>query len=354
MISMDDEPNPGNLDAEQAAEDAHAKHGEENAIPDLPDLDVIEPGDLEETAAPLTEEEVRAWAEGDKLACPRCKKMDEVTLDYDSYDSEDWTVWQNVRCTNCGVEFQVIYDFTRVDVGKGNGPEFDVAESKRINDLTALVQELLDSDLMPEEKRAEARKLLGLPEGNNVEPTTTTGVQLGHHCAADKNKPHLYAESPTTACRQVFVALSGGTVGCPVHGIVDSLEAAFDRRQREAEAAAQRFKQRISQELTAATSVPTEKEEGIYMLDGDVVKVQLAVHGSGKPYAKKLNKETGRWDYVPGLVSKLKPEHKLTQEQAKEFGLLYGRCAICGRTLTREESIERAMGPVCAAKMGWA
>lgn len=43
----------------------------------------------------------------------------------------------------------------------------------------------------------------------------------------------------------------------------------------------------------------------------------------------------------------------LSREDAAAFGALYGVCVRCHRDLTREESIERAMGPICAGKQGW-
>lgn len=61
-----------------------------------------------------------------------------------------------------------------------------------------------------------------------------------------------------------------------------------------------------------------------------------------------------RWEYVKGAVYKIEPDWKMSLEEAARFGALYGRCLRCGRTLTAEESIERAMGPVCADKGGWA
>ena len=93
-------------------------------------------------------------------------------------------------------------------------------------------------------------------------------------------------------------------------------------------------------------------EEGMYRLDGVIFKVQVAVHGSGKPYAKRLVQNGGAWsfEYAPGAVHKLGPEHLLTLDQAKEFGALYGTCCVCGRTLTNEASIEAGIGPVCASK----
>jgi Family of unknown function (DUF6011) len=60
-----------------------------------------------------------------------------------------------------------------------------------------------------------------------------------------------------------------------------------------------------------------------------------------------------RFEYASGAVNRLRPEWKLTLEQAKEFGALYGNCVRCGRDLTREDSIARMMGSTCYAKMGW-
>lgn len=81
------------------------------------------------------------------------------------------------------------------------------------------------------------------------------------------------------------------------------------------------------------------------------VKVQKAVHGSGRPYAKVWDADSRTWTYEKGLVYReLRP---LGPQEAKQFGDLYGCCIRCGTVLTDEDSIERGIGPVCAAKMGW-
>lgn len=107
-------------------------------------------------------------------------------------------------------------------------------------------------------------------------------------------------------------------------------------------------------------------EDGFYALSDPegahlpvVYKVIVAVHGSGRKYAKRLNTDNGEWDMARGGIRLLRPEHKMTLEEALKVakvvandveGRLYGRCWICGRELTNEDSIERFMGPVCAAK----
>src|SRR5690554_3742006 len=97
-------------------------------------------------------------------------------------------------------------------------------------------------------------------------------------------------------------------------------------------------------------------EDGMYVLDGTIYKVQHAVHGSGNQYAKRLvppAQEGGRatFEYAPGVVRKLRPEHRMTMEQAKEFGALYGTCCQCGRDLTNEDSTEAGIGPICGSKV---
>lgn len=97
-------------------------------------------------------------------------------------------------------------------------------------------------------------------------------------------------------------------------------------------------------------------EDGMYLLDGEIYKVQHAVHGSGNQYAKRFvppvtEGERGTFDYAPGMVRQLRPEHRMTIDQAREYGALYGTCIRCGKVLTKEVSIERAMGDICAGKI---
>lgn len=93
--------------------------------------------------------------------------------------------------------------------------------------------------------------------------------------------------------------------------------------------------------------------EGVYLYEGTYVKVQRAVHGSGQLYTKAFDAESESWERAFKLLGKLKPEHKLTEQQAARFGELYGRCVRCFATLTDEFSIEHGYGPICAQRMGF-
>lgn len=86
-----------------------------------------------------------------------------------------------------------------------------------------------------------------------------------------------------------------------------------------------------------------------------IYKVQSAIHGSGRLYAKRLvvdgNTNAVSFGYDRGAIKNLNARWRMTSEQAKEFGALYGSCMVCGRTLTNEASIEAGIGPVCAGKL---
>lgn len=85
--------------------------------------------------------------------------------------------------------------------------------------------------------------------------------------------------------------------------------------------------------------------------DGRIVKVQIAVNGSGNPYAKLMNEISGQFIYTPGLIAEVRKNGtRLPLDRAKALGKLYGICICCGRTLTDEYSIENGIGPICMAK----
>jgi len=119
-------------------------------------------------------------------------------------------------------------------------------------------------------------------------------------------------------------------------------------------------------------------QDGMYRnpQTSEIYKVQWN-RGSGdgkRLYAKQLimHVDGGRWtriplgdflpkpeethaefQYAPGAMKFIRPEWRMTMDEAKAFGALYGTCLRCGRDLTLEASIERAMGSTCAKKANW-
>lgn len=94
-----------------------------------------------------------------------------------------------------------------------------------------------------------------------------------------------------------------------------------------------------------------ELEAGMYRKNGTIYKVQMAVHGSGKPYAKVFNSESMSFEYVPGAIRELTAEDRMALEEAKKYGRLYETCIVCSKTLTDEKSIQEGIGPVCAGRV---
>lgn len=117
-------------------------------------------------------------------------------------------------------------------------------------------------------------------------------------------------------------------------------------------------KREMSKAIDTLRAIPRAKrsapvrvtEDGFYADDdGTVWKVQESE--AGHLYASRLVPHShGEWIYERGAIAKLRPEHKLDLERAKQFGALYGFCCACGRTLRNPASIEAGIGPICASK----
>lgn len=106
--------------------------------------------------------------------------------------------------------------------------------------------------------------------------------------------------------------------------------------------------------ITALKNVPVPRasnpmsidEPGLFLLSGGVYKVVRST--AGKLYAKQL--EGTSWVYAPGVVRDLTEAHRMTVEQAQEYGVATGVCCMCGIELTNPESIALGIGPVCRTK----
>lgn len=105
-------------------------------------------------------------------------------------------------------------------------------------------------------------------------------------------------------------------------------------------------------------------EAGMYQRDGIIYKVQQA-RESKNLYAKKLTECNGarfaeqgdvvhfEFVYERGAVWSLGPEDRMTEEQAKEFGIRTGMCCVCAAPLKDAVSVARGIGPTCAKRTTW-
>jgi hypothetical protein len=103
---------------------------------------------------------------------------------------------------------------------------------------------------------------------------------------------------------------------------------------------------------------PVELTPGVYEVDGVAYVVKPNRRGDGM-YAKRIRElnstrvtEAGtfvavEFEYEPGAIRRIRPEHRMPFERARELTIRYGRCIVCGRTLRAGESVEQGIGPVC-------
>lgn len=103
-------------------------------------------------------------------------------------------------------------------------------------------------------------------------------------------------------------------------------------------------------------------DSGMYKVGQEIFKVKIS-HATGKPYAEILchdaihngnYADAAVWfEYAPGAILKhgITQDHRMTVEQCAEFGVLFGTCCVCARTLTNPKSIAKGIGPVCEKKV---
>lgn len=105
-----------------------------------------------------------------------------------------------------------------------------------------------------------------------------------------------------------------------------------------------RYGQPTSPAATQATP-PAITAEGMYQIGQDIYRVQRS-RRTGHLFAELLL-ASGSFQYAKGAVYNIKPEHRMTVDQAKAYGLKFGRCCVCGKTLTDPVSMGQGIGPVC-------
>ena len=112
--------------------------------------------------------------------------------------------------------------------------------------------------------------------------------------------------------------------------------------------------------MPKAEVAPVALEVGMYRLtDGKLIRVYLG-RQSGNLLAKEVVKtgnknEDGTEEYTLdylGLASKYVPAtaHRLTLDEAKEWGRMTASCCVCAAHLDDATSIKEGIGPVCKTK----
>lgn len=129
------------------------------------------------------------------------------------------------------------------------------------------------------------------------------------------------------------------------------LSKPIDEREAQAQAQAQIPAPREVKEVDPGLTPGVFDVDGhVYVVKSNKEKTRLyAKHIVESPDRLNANGDLVEIDFVyeAGAIFKIKPEHRMSFEDAKMLTIRYGRCINCGRVLTAGKSVEQGIGPVC-------
>ncbi|MFI6909759.1 DUF6011 domain-containing protein [Nonomuraea sp. NPDC050394] len=102
------------------------------------------------------------------------------------------------------------------------------------------------------------------------------------------------------------------------------------------------------------TIAQTSLTPGVYKLDGRLYAVKPSRYYAGRQNIKRLEVRRGklyRRMVTFDVIDRLRQDMHITLEDAVAFGEQHHFCCMCGRSLTREDSIAKAIGPVCEKRI---
>lgn len=99
------------------------------------------------------------------------------------------------------------------------------------------------------------------------------------------------------------------------------------------------------------TSTHPDVSEGMYEMDGHVYRVRPSRDGHLYALLLVVKDGTGSFDYAPGIIGRLRPEHRMTVERASQLSVEYHFCVRCAKELTKDSSIAQGMGDWCASRV---
>jgi hypothetical protein len=100
-------------------------------------------------------------------------------------------------------------------------------------------------------------------------------------------------------------------------------------------------------ELFAMSSV-NELDEGMYKVGEDIFKV-YRTRETNRLVTKTLTEDGFEYTGMKPLKF-ITAGHRMTLDEAKEYGKVTSTCCVCAAKLTNEESIANGIGPVCGSK----
>lgn len=104
--------------------------------------------------------------------------------------------------------------------------------------------------------------------------------------------------------------------------------------------------------LLAESKTADWLDDGVYRNQaGDVVMVYHTIHGANIQVGKVWAGEIDGFVYRGRAALRgLTLAHRMTLDEAAEFGRVYGVCCVCALPLTNEESKAKGIGPICETR----
>lgn len=134
---------------------------------------------------------------------------------------------------------------------------------------------------------------------------------------------------------------------------LDAIKWVNEHKLSKATASAKISKYMAMPSVRKAFSSTPELDEGMYRVGEDIFKVYYT-RGNAERAPQLVTKQLieGHFEYKGKKpLSFIKAEHRMTLDEAKEYGKVTGTCCVCAAKLTNEKSIAAGIGPVCGGRV---
>lgn len=152
----------------------------------------------------------------------------------------------------------------------------------------------------------------------------------------------IFAEAPAGSADAILARNIDRGLFCDRAAVKASIDALIVKRD------AARAERRTAER--SAVPVLTVEHGYVYYSARGIVRVLMG-KVSRKPYAERLNKDTGKFEYAAGEIFRLQADataRKMTLEEAKRESVLFGQCMRCSAVLKpAKDGTKRFIGPVC-------
>lgn len=130
---------------------------------------------------------------------------------------------------------------------------------------------------------------------------------------------------------------------------LDAIKWVNEHKLSKATASAKISKYMAMPSVRKAFSSTPELDEGMYRVGETIYKV-YRTRETNRLVTKTLTEEGFEYSGMKPLAT-IKPEHRMTLDEAKEYGKVTGTCCVCAAKLTNEKSIAAGIGPVCGGRV---